>query len=384
MRLTSYLDDTIVLPSIHGLEKSESIYGRTSNLFDTKEKFDRGTLAIIGVNESRNSRNPGASNSADAIRFYLYSLSGTILKVPLVDCGNLKTTSSPADTYMALRDVVSFLVEKGATCLILGGTQELTWPIYQAIAEHESRVSLSFIDQTLDMGSDNQDFSSTGYINRFLQESPDNLFSLSLLGFQGYLTSSKKLDSFLKSKHEAIRLGAVRGSMSELEPIFRDSHIISMDISAIRQSDAPGVINPSPNGLYPEEACQMARFAGFSTKVKAFGVFELSTLSDNNGQTAHLAAQIVWHFIEAFNSPSKIAYQTALKNVKRFYVNSPMKDVDLVFLKNDETETWWMEFPPSEKTNGMPMICACSFNDYLQASNGEIPERWLRISSKVM
>ncbi len=36
-----------------------------------------------------------------------------------------------------------------------------------------------------------------------------------------------------------------------------------------------GQINsPSPNGFYGEEICQMARYAGMSTKLTSFGIYD--------------------------------------------------------------------------------------------------------------
>jgi hypothetical protein len=54
----------------------------------------------------------------------------------------------------------------------------------------------------------------------------------------------------------------------------------------------------------------------------------------------------------------------------------------MVFLNNTLDETWWMEYPESENSTINPKVIACSYNDYLAASKGEIPERWIRHSKK--
>jgi hypothetical protein len=46
----------------------------------------------------------------------------------------------------------------------------------------------------------------------------------------------------------------------------RYSDVVAVDISAVRQGDAPANANPSPHGLYGEQLCQVARFAGMSDK----------------------------------------------------------------------------------------------------------------------
>jgi arginase family enzyme len=282
MNLADYFDSSEALPTTLGLPKNASIFGKIQVLGVSKNiQIDSSTLVIFGVNETRNSSNPGAAHSSDAIRQFLYSLSASNLKQPMVDLGNIKQTASPADTYMAVRDVVEYLVGKGATCIILGGTQEITWPLYLATAEHVVNPTVSVIDYTIDMGSNDGDFSSSCYIDKILKDGGDQLFALNVIGYQGYLVDSRHLDVLSARNYELSRLGFVRGAMSEIEPTLRDSHLISLDMGCIKQSDSPGVVYPSPNGFYSEEICQLARYSGVSSSAKVFGLFELNTLNDS-------------------------------------------------------------------------------------------------------
>jgi formiminoglutamase len=41
-----------------------------------------------------------------------------------------------------------------------------------------------------------------------------------------------------------------------------------------------GVNSPSPNGLYPEEACQLMRFAGMSPNVKCMSLHGFNSEND--------------------------------------------------------------------------------------------------------
>lgn len=380
MNLTDYFDISDALPVSTGLAKNASIYGKIQILGISKGiQIEANSLVIFGVKESRNSSNPGAAQSADAIRKYLYSLSGVSVKQPLVDLGNLKVTQNPSDTYMAVRDVVGHIHSKGATCIVLGGTQEITWPLYMAIAESTKRINLSIIDYTIDMGSNDGDFSSTCYIDKILSESAETLFSLNLLGYQGYLVDSKHIDLLTAQNHELMRLGYVRGAMADVEPILRDSHIVSLDMGCIKRSDSPGSIYPSPNGFYSEEVCQLARYSGVSTNARVFGIFELNTLADRGEQSASLGAQIAWHFIDGFNARAKHPQASEGQlNVKRFYVKSPIPNIQMVFLQNTLNNTWWFEFPATPNTGDIPMVVACSYSDYQKASKGDVPERWMR------
>ena len=384
MNLADYLDDSDATSNLYGLGKTVSIHGTVIPLAHGKSiELTQGSLAILGVCESRNSNNPSASLAPDLIRSFLFGLSGATLRKPLIDLGNIKQTSSPADTYMALRDVVNHLAEKGVATIILGGTQELTWPLYLALSAQSKPLNISLIDYKLDMDSRDDDFSSSSYVNKILKEAVDHIFSVNLLGFQSYMNDNSLISKFEKKSHTALRLGYVRGSMSEVEPYLRDSNIVSFDMGSVRQGDCPGNILPSPNGLYAEEACQLARYAGLGGRTQCFGIFELSAKNDRDGQSAHLAAQIAWHFIDAYNHRKVNFTNHNIQKAKRFYVKSPIPNVELVFIKSNSTDAWWMEVPGGDKSKGEPILVACSHNDYKLASNGDVPDRWLKALKRI-
>jgi hypothetical protein len=199
------------------------------------------------------------------------------------------------------------------------------------------------------------------------------------MGYQGYLVDTRHIDVLNTMNYELFRLGFVRGAMADVEPVLRDSHIVSLDLGSIKQCDSPGSVYPSPNGFYSEEICQLARYSGVSTNAKVFGIFELNTNTDRDDQSASLGAQIAWHFIDGYNA--RVNYPPVVDgnpNVKKFYVKSPIPNIQLEFIQNTLNNTWWIELPGTAKTNNQPLILACSYNDYLQASKGDVPERWMR------
>lgn len=383
MNLAHYFDPSEALPNPLGLSKDASLFGKLNKTSVTENlTIDNNTLVIFGVTESRNSNNHSATDAPESVRKYLYALSGSSIKKNLIDLGNLKQTANPADTYMAVRDVTAFLASKGATVIIIGGTQEITWPIYQAVLENQQQVNLSIADYNIDLGNNDGDFSSTCFVDKLIAEGSDKLFNLNFIGYQGYLVNSQHIKLLQSKSHELYRLGYVRSSMAEVEPTLRDSDILSFDMGCIKQSDSPGSIYPSPNGFYSEEVCQLSRYAGLSPRVKVFGVFELSTINDPSGHSSHLAAQIIWHFVDAFNQRRNgLNTTTSSEGVKRFYINSPIPGVDLIFLHNTLTDTWWIEIPESEKHAAH--ILACSYNDYKRASSGDVPDRWLHALKKL-
>lgn len=380
MNLADYFNPSEVLPHSHGLPKNHSVFGKLSKKgVSDVGLIDSKSLVIFGVKESRNSNNRGAEQAPDLIRKYFYSLSGTSLKGNLIDLGNLKQTEDPANSYMAIRDVTTHLIGKGATVIVLGGTQEITWPLYQALQEHQKPINLSLIDYTIDMGTGDGDFSSTCFVERLLEQNHQQLFDLNIIGYQGYLTNEAFAEKIKNQDQSLYRLGYVRGAMSQVEPAIRDSHLVSLDMGAVRQSDSPGTVFPSPNGFYAEEVCQLARYAGLSERVKVFGLFELNSNNDPQFQSAHLAAQIIWHFAESVYQRERA---NKIQEYKKYYVSTSIPEVVLKFFHNPFNDKWCVEVPGNEN-HGEPYIMACSYDDYRQAGAGNPPERWLRAARKI-
>jgi hypothetical protein len=159
--------------------------------------------------------------------------------------------------------------------------------------------------------------------------------------------------------------------------------LVSFDLGAIRNSDCQGSFYPSPNGLYAEEACQLSRYAGLSDNTCCFGLFELN--AENYPQSAHLSSQLIWHYIEAF-SQRKSEKPNSIGDFKKFIVESSTPGVEMIFYKSLNSDNWWMEIPilKEESSSKKNIIISCSYNDYVAASNREIPERWLRVYNKVI
>ncbi len=387
MNPADYLDPTDAIPKRGGVSKGSSSLLNITPFKHGKAfpEINKGDIIIIGFSESRNSSNLSASKSPDLIREYFYSLSCFPAKVKIIDAGNLKVTKSPKDSYSAIKDLTDYFLAKESTLIVLGGTQEISLPIYQAIKNHRKNINLSFIDSRIDMDENNGEFNSNSYLQYFLDEPNESLFNISLIGYQGYLCDSNKLDKLVKLNHETLRLGYVRGNFKDVEPTFRDSDFVSFDLGAIRNSDCQGNIYPSPNGLYAEEACQLSRFSGLSDKTCCFGIFELNADADISSQSAHLSAQLIWHFIEAYIQ-RKGENPLSNNEFKKFIVDSSTPGIEMVFFKSLLSDNWWMEVPtnniqlyPSRK-----VIVACSYNDYVAASKQEIPEKWIRTYNKVV
>ena len=338
-----------------------------------KLSIEKADLLIMGVEEDRNSVSPGQAMAPDKIREHLYSLNRIAPRFKILDLGNLKIGKSVNDTYFALKDIVETIVTTGQTMIVLGGSQDLTFGINMGF--EDDLFNLVSVDPKFDFIKGIKSINSESYLT-FVSEKQKNLLSYTSLGYQNYFTDSLELDHFRKNNWDALRLGQIRYDMASVEPILRDANVFSFDINSVRSIDAPGQYFESPNGLYSEEACQIARYAGLSDKISIAGFFNFLPPNDVKDITARLTAHIVWHFMEGFYNRAIETPHTDSEEFNQFIVEMEDIDLPLLFLQSRKTGRWWMEIRNAEEEDCQSCIVPCTEEDYLMASKDEIPDRW--------
>ena len=357
---------------------SRNIYIHTPNTpINDINNYD---IAILGVREDRNSPNKGCSEGPDKIRTWLYQLSKPKKKFKIIDLGNIKKGENVEDTYFALRDVVSELLNQSVFPIVIGGSQDLTYGIFNVYKEKNTFLNLVSIDSRIDWKDDPELINSQYYLNKIISGKEIHV-QYNNIGHQDYLTDDKLLTELRQKHFNSFRVGVVRSDITEMEPVLRDAHIVSLDISSVRQSDSPGHFSPSPNGFYGEEICQLAKYAGQSDNLQVFGIFETNPVLDVNNQSSRLAAQIIWYLFEGLSQ--KIVENPAKQKNRftKYIVNLSGAGKDIVFYKSNHTERWWLKMPVSNNSAKTEFI-ACTYNDYMKASNQEIPDRWWKTFQK--
>lgn len=345
------------------------------------ENIDQFQIALLGVPEERSSENKGCSKAPDIVRNMLLRLQ-KIQNVKIIDLGNFKPGKNINDTYIGLGDVLQELNAHDVCAVILGGSQDLTYSQYLSYEKQKKLFSIVTVDSQIDVSGEDEDINSGNFLNTILCNSK-YLFNYTNLGHQNYLVDDAKVEMLNKLYFDAIRLGQVRSNIQEVEPILRDANILSMDISSLRQSDAPAYYNPSPNGFYCEEACQVAYYGGMSDHITSFGMYEINPSLDINNQTVNLAAQIIWHFLSGFVLRRKEDPAGQTSEFKKFIVSLTAKNDEVIFYKSIQTDRWWIEVPMFKDGVAQKILRSCSYLDYQKACNHEIPDRWWKTFQKI-
>ncbi len=359
----------------------------TTDFPDIDQKVD---IAIFGVQDDRNAvNNSGCALGPNYVREKLYQLFEGGYKTQIADLGNIRQGASISDTYFAVKTVVTELIKKNILPIIIGGGQDITYAQYMAYEELEQKVDLVVIDPRFDLDDDGDmdsvETTSTSYLNKIFLHEPNFLFNYSNLGYQTYFASQESLRVMDKLYFDVHRLGELSGQIATAEPIIRNASMVSFDIGAVRSSDAMGNANATPNGLYGEEACQIARYAGINDKLSSVGFYEFNPAYDNNGQTATLLAQMIWYFIDGFYNRKKdfplqpksqyLIYKTSLKH----------EEHEVVFVKSKKSDRWWMQvpYPTGGSMNERFHLVPCLYDDYKTAVAGEMPDLWWRTYQKL-
>ena len=346
--------------------------------------LDDVKIAIFGVQEDRNSENNfGCGDDLHFVRRKIYELFPGNWHTEIADIGNIAKGDKVSDTYFAVSEVITSLLKKDIIPIIIGGGQDITYVNYRAYDALEQSVNITAVDSRFDLGNLDDELTSQSYLSKIIMQEPNNLFNYCNVGYQTYFNSQEAIQLLDGLFFDAYRLGNAK-ELENIEPAFRNADIVSIDLGAVRQSEAPANNNASPNGFYGEEICAISRYAGLSDKVSSFGIYEYNSKLDNNHQTANLMAQMIWYFIEGVNYRVKDYPFSGKENYQKFTVM--LEDDDpLVFYKSNKTGRWWIEINIlSDNKYKRHALIPCTFKDYTEATKQIIPERWYKAMQKMM
>lgn len=328
-------------------------------------------IVIVGVNEFRGNGFAATENSADTIRKKFYELHYWHKEISIADIGNIKSGVSLNDSYSALTIVLKELFQLNKTVVIIGGSHDNTLAQYFAYKELNKIIDATVVDATIDLRSEST-LRSENFLMEMLTSEPNMVRHYNHIGFQSYFVHPRMLETMDKLRFDCFRVGTVKEDLDEMEPVIRNSDLFSFDIAAIKNSDAAAA-TCSPNGLNGEEACTLVRFAGMSPLLSSFGIYGYDASKDHRLLTALQIAQMLWYFIDGKNRSRQESVLSERQNFNEYH--TAFAEVDTVFLQSKKTGRWWMQLPDKK-------IIACSYKDYLFASNNEIPERWLRAQER--
>lgn len=335
--------------------------------------IDNADLVIVGCGEMRGAGIQFThTDSPDVIRSEFYRLYHWHTEVKVADLGNVKCGATLQDSYAALRMVLQELLALGKKVLILGGSHDITTAQYQAQTVEGKIIDIACVDARIDM-----DMESITPADNFLVDlftgMPNYLRNYNHIGFQSYFMHPQMLETIDKLRFDCYRVGKVKEDISEMEPAIRNSDLFSFDIAAIQHAHAPANY-VTPNGFNGEEACTLMQYAGMSHTCRTIGIYGYIPAQDVHQMTAKQISHLIWYTMDGIQRGKQEISMEDRNAFNEFTL--AFAEVETIFLQSKKTGRWWMQLHDGK-------YIACSYRDYLTASNNDIPERWLRAAERI-
>jgi formiminoglutamase len=351
----------------------EGQIGRIIKIYEDEfPDLDQAQVVLVGCGEQRGAALLHTSAAANVIRSEFYNLYYWHQDIKLADVGDVKIGNSLNDTYAALKMVVHELVTSGKLVVVLGGSHDLTLAQYHAFADDKRLVDAVGIDAVIDINIDSP-FRSDNFLMELLTAEPNYMRHYNHIAFQSYFVHPRMLETMDKLRFDCFRVGNVKEHIEEMEPVIRNCHVYSFDISALAHAFAPAN-GLTPNGLNGEEACILMQYAGMSPNMQTIGIYGYRPEKDLENLTAKQISQMLWYLLDGRSRGRKEALIDERESFNEYH--TVFAEVETVFLQSKQTGRWWMQLPDKQ-------FIACSYKDYLLASSNEIPERWLRAQERI-
>ena len=366
---------SMVLHPKQALGKSIKIHTEQQGFPDLKGC----SIAIVGLSEIRNAFFATSAYKLEDFRKSFYRLFPGNWNFNICDLGNLPNGATPEDTYFALKEICIHLRQLNIVTVVLGGSHDLIFPIYQSYQDNNQLVNIVSVDNQFDFSQEEELISGRSYMSRIIMEQPNFLFNFTNLGYQSYYIAQEELDLMEKLHFDSLRLGTLLDDVAQSEPFFRDANITGFDMKALSWQ-ALNHSSGHPNGIDARTICALARYAGISDRMDFFGVFELL----NTAVSHQLLAQIVWYFIEGFSSRFDEYPVLTSSSFTRYTV--ALSDMEMVFYQSEKSGRWWIEIINQSYLNNKNKTTAllpCTHKDYLDACSDKIPDKWWKATKRI-
>ena len=359
----------------HVLGKNLEIFTNDSGLPDMLNV----KICLIFINETRNSYYQISKFNSNEFRKQFYKLYPGNWNFKIADFGDLPSGKNVEDTYFALSEICNELKQSNTIPVIIGGSQDLTIPLYESFLKFEKLINIVSVDNRFDFTQGENLISSRSYMNDIITKSPNRLNNFTNLGYQTYLIAQEELDLMDKLFFDSFRLGEVLNDLKITEPVFREADIVSFDMKVLNSITDGTLLKGMPNGLDSRAICTMSRYAGISDRLSVVGFFDLP----DNSFFLKLLSEVLWYFIEGFQCRFD-EYPVATSHGFKKY-NVSMSDREILFYKSIKSGRWWMEMDNKNymdnKTKSSTLL-SCTHQDYLDACNDILSDRWWKATKR--
>lgn len=341
-------------------DKPLRLGGQLSIFQDEVPDLTEVRIGIIGI----------GTDEANAVRRALYDLSWPYKNLKVADLGNARREEPSFIAPLLLE-----LLQCNICPVIIGREESLMQGQFAAHHGWQKSVSLAVVDEKMALDPQKENGAAT-YLNEILQ-SKQKLFHFTAIGLQSHFLD-EQVELFSNKRYfDRLHLGKLREDVHISEPFIRDADLVAFNLAALKRIEAPGMPGATPAGLFSEEACQIARYAGLSDKLQSIGFYGFHASIDPDGYTASVIAQLIWYFIDGF-AARKNDFPVSMDGLMEYIIPIKKYDYQLTFWKSSKSGRWWLQVPVNiGKGQKRHRLIPCDYKDYQDASKGELPDRFL-------
>ena len=281
----------------------------------------------------------------------------------LIDFGQVIPEKIPLielTEYLINRDIIPILISSDSEALV---------HLSSVFEKSKTPINLTNVDAEIRDRGGFYTLKEKGILN-----------SVSHLAHQSYLTNTNSYDYFSDNLYELMRLGVLQNDIDATEPIIRANNVFQLNLSSIKDSDAPNSIYCNPNGLRAVEACKLVRFAAANKNSKLLILNGMDVNHPDSRRTAHLIAQLTWFMLDGFQLRQKTDFKDQ-NNIKKYLVEIHEFNQPLVFIKDKLNGIWWLECP--KDISKSHKFIPCSYKEYLKSCDGDLPDRLWNVLRRI-
>jgi len=259
----------------------------------------------------RNGGRPGAAEAPDRMREQLYGMTpdarlGDAFRHLLrhtQDVGNLKDDASLAARQAALGDALAPYLRRETVPIILGGGHETAYGHFLGYVEAERDVTILNWDAHPDVRPliDGKPHSGSSF-RQALEHPSGRCQHYAVAGLQPHSTAEAHLRFMESHDGDYGWAGEVtQSTIAERYETLSGSTMVTLDLDAVDQAQAPGVSAPAVRGLDQDLWLHAAYHAGRCPQVTSVDIVELNPRVDVDDRTARLAALTVMQILRGLS-----------------------------------------------------------------------------------
>jgi formiminoglutamase len=256
----------------------------------------------------RNGGRPGAREAPDAIRRALRRLTpdarnperSVALLERTADLGDVPVSGDVEADQARLAESLAPWLAADTFVVVLGGGHETTYGHFLGYVAARRSVDLLNWDAHPDVRPTIAGLGHSGSPFRQALEHPEGRARrYTVAGLQPHATTQAHLSYVqgCRGGRAVFRDEVTPTLVRELYSVLDRPALVSFDLDAVDQAEAPGVSAPTAGGLDPGLWLRLAALAGECPAVGSADVVELNPIHDPEGATARLAALTVWQLL---------------------------------------------------------------------------------------